>query len=88
MKINGVEVQGIRRVCIEDRQSGIEKLWVRIPSKDSFIWDYKMGEEYYQRQRPDREMVSFIRFAFANPERYDGVRIHGNTVYVKVKGRG
>lgn len=86
MKINGVEIQGIRRVCIEDLQSGIVKTWVRVPTGDSFVWDYKLNGEYHQRQRPDVEMVRFIRFAFANQHLYSGVRIYGITVHVKLGG--
>ena len=36
MKINGIEVQGIRKVHIEYEKGRSARLWNRIPSKDTF----------------------------------------------------
>lgn len=89
MKINGVEVQGIRRVHIEDVVGKAEKVWMRIGRcSGGYFWDdmVSRGSEvkYFDRCVDDETILGLIRFAFRHRHRLK-TRVKLDTVYIKVR---
>ena len=90
MKINGIEVQGIRRVHIEDLCGNAEKVWNRIEftGKGGFYWRYHIREGLGEIKESDLvvaddKILDLIRWVFIPSAGYNA-RIKGDTVYAKV----
>jgi len=89
MKINGVEVQGIRKVHIEDVRGNAEKIWYREPaSGGGFYWQQvipHINEPFAGHLVvKDEVILDMIRRVFIPSAGYNA-RIKGDTVYVKVE---
>lgn len=88
MKINGIEVQGIRKVHIEDIVGRAEKVWYREPAAGGgFYWQQVIPhiEEPFAGHTivKDEKILDLIRWVFVREAWYDA-RVKGDTVYVKV----
>jgi hypothetical protein len=88
MKINGIEVQGIRRVHIEDTVGRAQKVWCREPvDEGGFFWKQVIPAIKDPCTGPliekDEVILDLIRWVFSPYAGYTA-RIKGDTIYVKV----
>jgi hypothetical protein len=98
VKIGDIEVQGVRRVHIEDMTDHTDTTWDRVPEhrthygETRFFWRAtRTGTAESEcvkvsRKVPDEIILNLIRWVFKNHANGYNPRIKGDTVYVKISG--
>ena len=79
MKLNGVNVQGIMRVVVHYGESSM--CWVRCV--DDWVQINGLGASK-RAHKSDVKMIQFIKYAVANPHRFDHW-LHCETMNIRVK---